>query len=290
MIGLLLAYYNFAYAQLNPLIDKETEMMSIKYFKGMLIVGALGFAANASALDMGYDVTIYDGAGAQGEDGEVEPNMLNAQRWDMEGFHFNYTTDTLTMVGGFDLINGVYDGHQGKTYTAGDIFLSTSTPVYGDIDGNGGMEVVDNTYGYDMVLDIDYSAGSWELLSLDETAQVITADLPSNEGSSPFQYQSGGVATGISGTFDLSTATDAETGYEGGTHYVLSLDLSDLIKQTANDTVFYAHFTQGCGNDNLMGSWQVPEPTTYALFMMGIAGLWFSRRKQNSAKSNNLSV
>jgi hypothetical protein len=262
--------------------------MSIKLVKGMLIATALGVAAQASAMDLGYKATIYDGNGPVGEDNEVEPGMLNQQNWDMEGFYYNDTTDVLSMIGGFDVVNGEIDPATGDVVTAGDIFLSTGTPVYGDIHGQSGPQVVKNTFGYDYVVDVDYAAGTWELLSLDSTADVLTAFMGTNQGSNPFQYVGNGTATGINGSFSLTTATDAEVGYTGGTHYVMSIDLSDLAAQTTQDTVFYSHFTMGCGNDNLMGSYMVPEPTTLALFSIGIAGLWFSRRKQNS--SNTLSA
>ena len=70
----------------------------MKHSWGLLLL--LGFAlaltaGDASALVLGDNITIYDGMGigtgwygAQ-EDQEVEPNNLQNQSWDLEGFFLN---------------------------------------------------------------------------------------------------------------------------------------------------------------------------------------------------------
>lgn len=251
--------------------------MNAKLIKGLVAATAFGFAAQAGAASYGYDATIWDGnndnGGGLSEDQETESG--NTDGWDMEGVFYNYDSKTLTIVGEFDLVTGSYGG-----FDAGDIFLSVDAPVYGDFEGtSNSFDNVANTYGYDYVIDLDYSTGSWNLLSIDESSVVKTAYYGANEGSSPFEYVSGGSVI-TSGTFAGEVATD--TGYVGDTHYSLSINLEELMTAAANNTTFYSHFTMGCGNDNLMGSWTVPEPTTLALLTMGLAGLWFSRRKQGS--------
>ena len=250
--------------------------MNAQLVKGLVAATAMTFAAQAGAASFGYDATIWDGnndnGGSYAEDEETESGQTAG--WDMEGVFYNYESHTLTIVGEFDLVTGSYGG-----FDAGDIFLSVDKPVYGDVEGTTGFNDVANTYGYDYVIDLDYETGTWNLLSIDETATVKTAFHGTNQGSNPFEYVSGGTVI-TSGTFAGEEATD--TGFVGDKHYSLSIDLEQLMTSAANNTTFYSHFTMGCGNDNLMGSWTVPEPTTLALLTMGIAGLWFSRRKQVS--------
>jgi len=251
--------------------------MNSMLIKGLVAASALGLAVQASA----YEVTIYDGEGVAYEDGETEPGMANSQVWDLEGVFLE--NKNLSMVGGFDYQNGVAGF---PTYTSGDIFLSVgNTPVYGNgaVKATNGFDHVANSFGYNYVLDMDYSNNSYQLLAIDAQTTVSTAYLASNHGSSPFQYVSGGTYV-EGGNFSISTATDAQTGFTGGNHFVLGgLDLSTLLDSAANGTRFYSHFTMGCGNDNLMGSWEVPEPATIALLSMGLFGLWFSRRKQSAS-------
>ena len=270
--------------------SKELEMNKT-LLKGMVAASTLGFAIQAQALDLGYEVTIYDGNSdgtywnGMGEDQEVEPGMDPGQDWDLEGFFYDDPSSTLSIVSGFDLLNGASDGRE--VYTSGDIFLSSTTPIYGDIHGpDSSNTVVNNTYLYDYVLDVDWAAGSYSLLEIDAATQVLTADVYDNQGSNPYQYVSGAVATLGTGTFTVDdTATDAETGFysDGGKHYIASFDLSSLLDEAAAGSVFYSHFTMGCGNDNLMGKFEVPEPTTIALMTLGLAGLWFSRRRKSDS-------
>ena len=240
--------------------------MNTQVLKGLLAVSAFGLAMQASAYgtnDYGTNVTINDGLNDSGnsgggigeEDTEVEPGTNLAQKWDMEGFFLD--DQSLTMIGGFDYENG---NQNFDKYTAGDIFLAVGVvPDYG-------------------------------------TRAARTTD-GITEAASPFQYVSEGDTTSESinsGSFDITTATDEETGFEGDnffqkkTHFVLSgIDLSELMEgATSGENTFYSHFTMGCGNDNLMGSWTVdvavPEPGAIALFSTGLFGLWFARRKQRA--------
>jgi hypothetical protein len=256
--------------------------MNSKWIKGLVVASTLGLVSQANALDFGTDVTISDGnftgTGwySDREDQEVEPGMVRSQVWDLEGTFID--GNILTLVGGYDFENG-----EGQ-FMSGDVFLSTGSPVYGDIHrggSNGNLPEL-NDYGYNYVLDLDFDTDSFNVVAIDETAMLQGAYYQQNEGSSPWKYVSGGQVVGTGSIGLQSGLSDADTGFLGGNHYAMSFDLSDIYASLGETTTFYSHFTMGCGNDNLMGTWTVvPEPATFALFGMGIFGLMLARRKRN---------
>ncbi|MBU2865329.1 PEP-CTERM sorting domain-containing protein [Reinekea forsetii] len=258
--------------------------MNSKWIKGLVAASTLGLALQANAGMFGTDVTISDknhsGTNwySDREDQEVEPGMVASQVWDLEGTFVD--GNVLTLVGGYDFVNG-----QGQ-FDSGDLFLSTGTPVYGDIHSgkSNGNHSEKNKYGYNYVLDLDFTTGSFDILAIDSDTDVLGSWYQQNEGSSPWRYEAGGTKVG-SGSLDVESGlTDRETGFQGGNHYAMSLDLTELYAQLGESTTFYSHFTMGCGNDNLMGNWTVvPEPATFALFGMGVFGLLIARRKGGSA-------
>jgi hypothetical protein len=267
----------------------------MKKFIGSFSVVAviLIIAGHAFALDLGSNITIsaqnYNSSGnswyTNHEDGEVEPGMARNQGWDLEGFFLKDTT--LSMVGGYDFVNGK------QNLDSGDIFLDVDgDAVYGDIHNGAtaGNKVVNKTFGYDYVLDLDFNTFSYKVYELTESSTTITSYYKQNQGSNPWRYNDGGVLVN-SGEFSYSSASDDETGFSGGYHNVVSgIDLAFL----GSGVNFTAHFTMECGNDNLMGQGAIapslasamppvatPEPGTLVLLgagLLGIVGL--SRRKR----------
>lgn len=257
----------------------------------LLIIIILFFTAtSAAALDFGSNITMYDGRGtgtgwhgAQ-EDQEVEPGDVPGQNWDLEGFFLNGSK--LTMVGGFDFIGGV-DTRIG-TIVSGDIFIDINGDAqYGTaLNGSGGgYATVDKTYGYDYVLDLDFdddTGYSYDVYELTD-ASTVTVYYSQNEESNPWRYAGGGTKlienAAISYYTGLSDSEAADL--EGGSHNALTVDIGFLGGIIPGDE-FIAHFTIGCGNDNLMGKGTapVPEPTTILLSGLGLLGMGFFLRRR----------
>ncbi len=231
----------------------------------------------------GTEITIYDndgykGAGVAGEDNETEPGMVNSQVWDLEGF-WQQDNGNLAIVGGYDLING-----EGR-FMPGDIFVDVdgdniSVVNGGASGGSTGNAPVQTTFGYDYVFDVDWAAGSYNLIKLTDESYTQEAWYTQNYSSSPWRYVAGDDAHVASGTFDYQTGlTDSESGYLGGSHNVAyNFDLS-YFSDNGYDELWF-HNTMGCGNDNLLGHVAtVPEPSSIAMLAIGLIGLGFLRKK-----------
>ena len=225
--------------------------------------------------DHTYTNSWYNGSGGvTKEDQEVEPGMSTDQKWDLEGFFFE--ENKLSMVGGFDFMNGVTVA--GRTWTSGDIFISKTKPDFGDITdtSTSGNLSVSNAYGFDYVFDLNFDGMTYDVIQLGDDATVLTADVADNQGSNPWKYDGGG--TVIKSGLSFFSLTNVDTDFMGDSHYALTgFDLLFL----GHETEFYSHFTMECGNDNLMGKGAVvPEPAPMMLLGSGLVGLGFYRRKR----------
>lgn len=240
-------------------LKMETKMRADLKILIITMIAIFITAGNALATN----ITIYDGSSSAEtgwygklEDQEVEPNCVKDQAWDLEAFFL--TDSTLTMVGGYNFIS--YGG-----FDSGDLFIDTSGINSG------------STYGYDYALKLDLANSKYSVYTLDQYSTFNLAYYLQNNNSNPWTYNA--EANDLIGTFSLSYLTglndnDFENILLGGvgSHYSVSLDLSDFL---ASGTDFIAHYTMGCGNDNLMGqgTTSVPEPATLMLLGTGLLGI-----------------
>jgi|WetSurSiteA1Bulk_404760.scaffolds.fasta_scaffold23797_1 hypothetical protein len=246
----------------------------------IFLVAILGvFSLTGSSF--GSNITIYDGRGYSGtgqggEDGETEPGMINSQVWDLEAFLLN--GNKLSMVGGWNFKTGA----PGYSYESGDIFIDTNGDAWYGKDVVA-PAVLPSNYGYEYVLDVEWASGTYKVYSLGATSNLVQVLESYNQIESNPWRLSPSLENEIvvaSGSFVFEQGlTDAAVGFLGGSHYSVSgFDLSFLNP----GTTFIAHFTMGCGNDNLIGqgTTPVPEPATMLLLGTGLIGLaGFGRKK-----------
>lgn len=233
------------------------------------------------------------GWGQAAEDQEVEPWCLTGQLWDLEGMFLGASPvtsdpDVLTLVGGWNFTGST------ENYTSGDIFIAlTEEPVYGNPAHSGTLM---SAYRYDYVLDVNWGAGTYDVYTNAAGVDVSLVAYSQNYGSNPWARatDTGPQGTHVtSGTFSYVTGlTDSDTGFRGGAHNAASFDLSwlDTYLPSGGTDVWF-HFTEQCGNDNLMGKvesgWDpgpapqpVPEPASMGILGMGLLGLVTTRLRK----------
>jgi hypothetical protein len=255
----------------------------VTVFVGALVFGVMGMTnVYAFSFDPTKNITIWDQMGViNQEDQEVEPNCQWDQKWDLEGFFLDGTD--LTMVGGFNFVTGEYGN--GQLWHSGDIFIDVNGDAkYGPVNAGsgGGNGITYDTFGYDYVLDLNFDDPNnltytvYQLIAGTTTLNVYYGQ---NDESNPWAYNAGGQLIDSGNISYISPLSDAAVGFAGNFHNAVSVDLG-FLGPNIND--FTAHFTQECGNDNLMGHYSnpIPEPGTLLLLGSGLLGLLAFERKQ----------
>ena len=270
-----------------------------------LIVSAALATGTLMATPFGTNITISDGnysgtgwySNREDQETETNPATVTSQQWDLEGMFLDGSK--LTLVGGYDFKNGV-TWRDGYKYKSGDIFIDvTGNAVYGPANAGSGATTYGpgphtattaNAFGYDYVLDLNYTTMTYNVFALNPTSVVTRVmDVAS---SNPWTYYSGGTSVlgyqNIAFTY-TANLTNAYTGFQGDStnttrwstgsnkHYALGVDLGFVAGSTAT-----IHYTMECGNDNLMGRAHVPNVpeagATVLLLGLGLAGLGGRRR------------
>lgn len=241
---------------------------------------------------------------------EVEPGTSTGGGWDLVAFSYNADNSGLSILSGFDLING------NSGVTLGHLFIKLNPPPGNYPDPYDYPHYSPNSdFGYDLAVTFDFNAGKYYIYELKPETLLENAIYwngnEANAASNPYKVASsalGGLTLKYTGNLAYDNSVDdSEFGALAGfaPHRAGSPDLGPL---ETPDTANYVsatlqnfplgnylpadgsgsaalHLTMSCGNDNLMGyqsgGWnRVPDGgATLTLLGLSLAGFSMIRRR-----------
>jgi len=178
--------------------------------------------------------------------------------------------------------------YSGEGIGVGDLFLATEWTPFGS--SSDGYSADNNTTGtlwtYGLAIDDSFSqtGGGASLYALngtnDENAVLSDEYLSVGNGS----YRSGQEIS-----VDKDSSTTVDTNIEGTWSVNKTDNIISFMFDAAGTDLFSTgelalHWAPFCGNDTIEGITSVDEPTTLALFGLGVFGLVLARRKNFANK------